>query len=61
MATSTLPRLLDINELAEHLGTSQRHIRRLIAERRIPNVKVTRSKRIFELSEYCVDGGGVGD
>lgn len=42
MATSTLPRLLDINELAEHLGTSQRHIRRLIAERRIPYVKVGR-------------------
>ena len=42
MATSTLPRLLDINELAEHLGTSHRHIRRLIADRRIPYVKVGR-------------------
>ena len=43
MATaSTLPKLLDITELAEHLGTSQRHLRRLIAERRIPYVKVGR-------------------
>lgn len=39
---STLPRLLDINELAEHLGVTHRHIRRLIAERRIPYVKVGR-------------------
>jgi excisionase family DNA binding protein len=41
MATvTTLPNLLDITQLAEHLGTSQRHIRRLIADRRIPYVKV---------------------
>ena len=37
MATpGTLPHLLDISQLIEHLGTSHRHIRRLIAERRIP-------------------------
>lgn len=35
----TLPRLLTIDQLAEHLGTSHRHLRRLIAERRIPYVK----------------------
>lgn len=35
-----LPRLLTIDELAEHLGTSIRHVRRLIAERRIPYLKV---------------------
>jgi excisionase family DNA binding protein len=40
--TSTLPKLLDINELAEQLGTSQRHIRRLIADRRVPYLKVGR-------------------
>lgn len=40
--TDTLPTLLDIDQLAEHLGTSHRHIRRLIAERRIPYVKVGR-------------------
>jgi excisionase family DNA binding protein len=38
----TLPRLLTVDQLAEHLGTSRRHLRRLIAERRIPYVKVGR-------------------
>jgi excisionase family DNA binding protein len=35
----TLPQLLTIDQLAERLGVSTRHIRRLIAERRIPYVK----------------------
>lgn len=49
-ATRTLPRssvgqreipsLLDIEGLAVCLGTSIRHVRRLVAERRIPYVKV---------------------
>ena len=30
------PRLLDIEEVAEHLGVTVRHVRRLVAERRIP-------------------------
>ena len=34
-----LPRLVDIGEVAEHLGVSVRHVRRLVAERRIPYVK----------------------
>ncbi len=34
-----LPRLLAIGEVAEHLGVAQRHVRRLVAERRIPFVK----------------------
>jgi len=34
-----LPRLLDVNALAEHLGVSERHVRRLVAERRIPFLK----------------------
>ena len=34
-----LPRLLDITGLAEHLGVPVRHIRRLVAERRVPFVK----------------------
>lgn len=38
-APSALPRLLDINGLAEHLGVTPRHVRRLVAERRIPFVK----------------------
>lgn len=34
-----LPRLLDIAGVAAHLAVSERHIRRLVAERRIPYVK----------------------
>jgi len=34
-----LPRLLDVAGVAEHLAVSERHIRRLVAERRIPYVK----------------------
>jgi excisionase family DNA binding protein len=34
-----LPHLLDIRELAEHLGVTERHVRRLIAERRIPYLR----------------------
>ncbi len=53
MATAdTLPRLLDISQLADHLGTSHRHIRRLIAERRIPYVKVGRLIR-FDPAEIA--------
>ncbi|MCA1841799.1 MAG: helix-turn-helix domain-containing protein [Actinobacteria bacterium] len=34
-----LPRLLDIAGIAEHLAVSERHIRRLVTERRIPYLK----------------------
>ena len=34
-----LPRLLDISGVAEHLGVAPRHVRRLVAERRIPFIK----------------------
>ena len=34
-----LPRLLTIGEVAEYLGVTERHIRRLVAERRIPFIK----------------------
>jgi excisionase family DNA binding protein len=40
-----LPHLLTIDQLAEHLGVTQRHIRRLVAERRIPFLKVGRFVR----------------
>ncbi len=33
------PRLLTIAELAERLGVNVRHVRRLVAERRIPFIK----------------------
>ncbi len=36
---------ITIDELAARLGTSTRHIRRLVAERRIPYVKVGRLVR----------------
>ena len=34
-----LPHLLNIEDVAEHLGVNVRHVRRLVAERRIPFVK----------------------
>ena len=34
-----LPRLLTIDQLAEHLGVTQRHVRRLVAEKRVPYLK----------------------
>ena len=37
--STTLPNLVDIDTLAAHLGVSVRHVRRLVAERRIPFVK----------------------
>jgi excisionase family DNA binding protein len=48
--TSTLPQLLTIDQLAERLGTSVRHVRRLVAERRVPYLKVGRLIR-FDPSE----------
>jgi excisionase family DNA binding protein len=38
--TSTLPQLLTIDQLAEQLNVSVRHVRRLVAERRVPYLKV---------------------
>ena len=37
--TETLPHLLDIEQVAQHLGVNVRHMRRLVADRRIPYVK----------------------
>lgn len=34
-----LPHLIDLPAVAQRLGVNQRHIRRLVAERRIPFVK----------------------
>jgi excisionase family DNA binding protein len=55
----TLPQLMTIDQLAERLGVTTRHIRRLVAERRVPYLKVTGSKWIFELSECPLSVGGV--
>ncbi len=38
-SSSELPHLLTITAVAEHLGVDVRHIRRLVAERRIPFIK----------------------
>ena len=38
-STQLPDRLLDITGLAEHLGVNVRHVRRLVAERRIPFIK----------------------
>ena len=35
-----LPKLLSIDELAETLGVTHRHVRRLVDERRVPFLKV---------------------
>lgn len=53
-----LPRLLDIAGVAEHLAVSERHIRRLVAERRIPYVKWGHLLRFDpdEIAEW-LDGG----
>jgi excisionase family DNA binding protein len=40
-----IPALFDSSELASLLGTTERHIERLVAERRIPFVKVGRFVR----------------
>jgi excisionase family DNA binding protein len=41
-AATSRPRLLDIDAVAEQLAVTPRHIRRLVAERRIPYLKVGR-------------------
>jgi len=37
--TGTHPPLMDLPALAERLGVNHRHVRRLVAERRIPFLK----------------------
>jgi excisionase family DNA binding protein len=39
LPTEALPRLVDIAAVADHLGVNVRHVRRLVAERRIPYIK----------------------
>ena len=42
---STIPQLLTIDQLAERLGITVRHVRRLVADRRVPYIKVGRLVR----------------
>jgi excisionase family DNA binding protein len=39
---SSNPQLLTIDQLAERLGITVRHVRRLVAEKRVPYYKVGR-------------------
>jgi excisionase family DNA binding protein len=41
----SLPHLLTIEQLADHLGVTVRHVRRQIAEQRVPYIKVGRLVR----------------
>jgi excisionase family DNA binding protein len=42
---STIPQLLTIEQLAQRLGITVRHVRRLVAEKRVPYYKVGRLVR----------------
>jgi excisionase family DNA binding protein len=42
---STVPQLLTIDQLAQRLGITVRHVRRLVAEKRVPYYKVGRLVR----------------
>jgi excisionase family DNA binding protein len=55
--TEPLPHLLTIEQLADHLGVTVRHVRRQIAERRVPYIKVGRLVR-FDPAEITrwIDG-----
>lgn len=50
--TEGVPRLMSIEELAEHLGVTPRHVRRLVSERRVPYLKWRRFVR-FDPSEIA--------
>ena len=59
-----IPQLIDIPTLAARLGTSQRHIRRLINEKRIPYLKVGHLVRfdVMEIAEWLKERRfGLGD
>ena len=56
--TVEIERLLDLPEVAELLGVGERHVRRLVFERRIPFVKWGRLLR-FErraIAEWLAEG-----
>jgi excisionase family DNA binding protein len=41
----TIPELMSIEQLAQRLGITVRHVRRLVAEKRVPYLKVGRLVR----------------
>jgi len=40
--SDAVPQLLTMDQLAERLGVTHRHVRRMVAERRVPFVRVGR-------------------
>jgi excisionase family DNA binding protein len=55
MTDSTLdrvPELMNIDQLAQRLGITVRHVRRLVAERRVPYLKVGKLVR-FDSAEIA--------
>ena len=44
------PELIDVHALAEFLGVGERYVRRVVAERQVPTVKLGRLVR-FDLAE----------
>jgi excisionase family DNA binding protein len=58
-----IPHLIDITEVAEHLGVQVRHVRRLVAERRIPYLKWGHHLRFnpVEIREWLDDARVVAD
>ena len=53
-SSETLPQLLTIDQLAERLGVSIRHIRRLVAERRVPYLKVRVACPLRPGRDHCL-------
>jgi excisionase family DNA binding protein len=49
---NNIPQLLTIDQLAERLGITVRHVRRLVVEKRVPYLKVGRLVR-FDPSEIA--------
>jgi excisionase family DNA binding protein len=47
-----LPELMNIDQLAQRLGITVRHVRRLVAERRVPYLKVGKLVR-FDSGEIA--------
>ena len=60
MVTAPVPHrqpLLDIEGVAAHLGVTVRHVRRLVAERRIPFIKWGQRLHFDRAAvDACVDG-----
>jgi excisionase family DNA binding protein len=53
----SIPELMSIDQLAQRLGITVRHVRRLVAERRVPCYKVGRLVRFDpdEIGEWLHD------